>query len=40
MVQYIKTTWNRGREYEFPITFILSEMIRGSFVGYNILTEI
>ena len=39
-INYIKTTWSNGREFEFPITFILSEMVKGIFIGYNVLTEI
>jgi hypothetical protein len=40
MSTYIKLTWSRGREYNFPVTFILSEMFRGLLDGYNVLTEI
>lgn len=40
MTKYIKTTWRLGREFEFPVTFILAEMVRGLFVGYNVITEI
>jgi len=40
LIKYIKTTWTVGREFEFPITLILSEMVKGIFDGHNAITEI
>ncbi|QDP65530.1 MAG: hypothetical protein GOVbin152_42 [Prokaryotic dsDNA virus sp.] len=37
---YIKTTWAKGREFKFPITTILFEMVKGIFDGANDITEI
>ena len=40
MYQYIRVTWRNGREYGFPIHYIIKELIRGSAHQVNVLTEI
>ena len=40
IINYIKATWYNRRYWNYPITFILAEMIRGIFVQVNSLTEI
>ena len=40
MLAYIKRTWVIGREFDFPITFILREIMRGLFTHVNVITEI
>ena len=40
MFAYIKRTWVIGREFDFPITFIICEIIRGLFTHVNVITEI
>lgn len=39
-IDYIKTTWTKGRALKFPITTILFEMVKGIFEGANYITEI
>ena len=39
-ITYIKRTWQNGRDEEFPISYIISEMVRGFMDEYNVLTEI
>ena len=39
-IKYLQITWQNGRDEEFPISFIISESIRGFMDGYNVLTEI
>ena len=38
--RYLEKTWNNGREFGFPVSFIIKEMLRGFSVEYNVLTEI
>jgi hypothetical protein len=40
MISYIQCTWRNGREFDFPVTFIIREMLRGLFTHVNALTEI
>jgi hypothetical protein len=40
MILYIQATWRNGREFDFPVTFIIREMLRGLFTHVNALTEI
>ena len=40
MFAYIKRTWVVGREFDFPVTFIIREIIRGLFTHVNVITEI
>tara|TARA_R100001509_G_scaffold116921_1_gene71693 strand:- start:341 stop:472 length:132 start_codon:yes stop_codon:yes gene_type:complete len=37
---YIRCTWRNGRDFDFPVAFILKETVRGLFTHVNILTEI
>lgn len=39
-MKYIKTTYQRGKEYGFSNRYIFVQMIRGAFRGYNTLTEV
>ena len=40
MFAYIKRTWVVGREFDFPVTFIVCETMRGLFTRVNVITEI
>jgi hypothetical protein len=40
MISYIKCTWRNGREFDFPVGFIVREMVRGLFTHVNTLTEL
>ena len=39
-IGYITLTYQRGKEFDFSLVYIISQMIYGAFQGYNNLTEI
>jgi len=40
MFKYIHQTWTVGREFDFPVSFIIREIMRGLFTHVNAITEI
>ena len=40
MFKYIRQTWTVGREFDFPVTLIIREIMRGLFTHVNAITEI
>ena len=40
MLKYIHQTWRVGREFDFPVSFIICEIMRGLFTHVNAITEI
>ena len=40
MFKYIHQTWTVGREFDFPVSFIIREIMRGLFTHVNVITEI
>jgi len=40
VIKYVKQTWTVGREFDFPVSFIIREIMRGLFTHVNVITEI
>ena len=38
--RYIHQSWTTGREFDFPATFIVKEILLGFFTHVNVITEI
>ena len=40
MLSYVRNTWRTGRAFDLPVSFIISETLRGMFTHVNAITEI